>query len=62
MEAVKNSSSWAEMVRQIDAERKTLPWKPGEFVPTKTITLAEVSMRLTRFVKTKDAFDNLSCI
>lgn len=34
--------SWGDMVRTIDAERKTLPWKPDDFTKTRTITLAEV--------------------
>jgi hypothetical protein len=39
---VAESRSWGEMVRSIDAERRTLPWAPNEFVRSETATLAEV--------------------
>lgn len=39
---VAESRSWGEMVRAIDAERRTLPWAQNEFVRNEIITLAEV--------------------
>jgi hypothetical protein len=39
---VTESRSWGEMVRSIDAERRTLPWASNEFVRSETATLAEV--------------------
>lgn len=44
MEKTSNSSSWGDMVRTIDAERKTLPWQQGDFLKSQTMSLAEVSL------------------
>jgi hypothetical protein len=34
-------SSWSEMVKSVDAQRKTLPWNPKEVSPVKRISLVE---------------------
>jgi hypothetical protein len=41
-DVVAKSKSWGDMVRSIDAERRTLPWAPNEFVRSETVSLAEV--------------------
>ena len=38
-----DSQCWGDMLRSIDAERRTLPWKSSDFIPGHTISLAEVS-------------------
>lgn len=34
--------SWAELVKSIDASRKTLPWNPSNEPPVERVSLYEV--------------------
>ena len=40
-----DSESWGDMVRGIDAERKSLPWSANVFSRSTTMSLAEVRIR-----------------
>lgn len=40
--AVDNSSTWSEMIRAIEREKKSLPWNPSDVQPVKKIDLYEV--------------------
>jgi hypothetical protein len=40
-DAGSNASTWSEMIKQVEASKKTLPWNNGDFVPAKRIPLPE---------------------
>lgn len=42
MTEASNASSWGDMVRAIDAERKKLPWNPAATAPVQRVSLVEV--------------------
>jgi hypothetical protein len=37
-------SSWADMVKQVDRERKTLPWDSNSTQPVERVSLYHVSL------------------
>jgi hypothetical protein len=43
-------SSWADMVKQVDRERKTLPWDSNSTQPVERVSLYHVSVIYCMFL------------
>ncbi len=44
IDVANESSSWADLVRKVDQERKQLPWDPKTTEPVQRVSLYHVSL------------------